>query len=730
MRFLDRVGGTTSETPRVPVLMGRYRVLTEDGEYSLNRCPISDGDALIPDATEHWMVREASDVVLSGRFAEKPILESQDLEAILQLGRLLVSDEMAVEGWLGWSETSPLAPGLERMGDAHPLEERIEKELKHLAEVCRRPRTHIRIEVERELLSRVRRIDRRAPEWLAAHTEDWQHRKVTGIHPRRVLAQVREEQFDLYENRVAVRLVDHLVRWLRGRIREVRRVLEGMFQRMERIKAGTKGNRHRVTRIFNLWGEAWKDETWREILEERVKRLEALLFRLLSLMDSVLYHEIHRRAEVPDALKTTNLLSNDDHYRGVARLWMDWYKLGARQSPSARDLYRIHQETVGGFDAWCMLLLVRALKQLRMEPPEEDWEKAIRPGVILPIDSEAQLAWMKEGTFEVRLCGECVLRVVPLVHPIERMEAANVAAVAQDLVSSASHQRAWTLILHPAAHEAETLSLQSAGNPPRFGMAGAVDFIGVSPFSLDSVERLARSLRWVLLSRRLASYPPRISQVPQCLGDRVNGWFDSKERIVLRVPTSAEVRRLDLDRTIELAAGELQRLRKRRDELDEGREQVDRRQLSELNQEKRLLLPKIGEAETKVRALEDFNRQFQAALASMAAITTCPVCGSAASFQPRQDGCYRAKCPDTGCGTVWELRWDPEGRVKVPVLLPGGADDIDWTRIIDSMAVDEILGQDVLAVPRPEPWPEVRFKAPRDKPWESDLETGLEMSGH
>jgi hypothetical protein len=642
----------------------------------------------------------------------------------------LASDEKAAEGWLGWSSTSPLAPGLERMGDAHPLEERIEKELKHLAEVCRRPRTHIRIEVERELLSRVRRIDRRAPEWLAAHTEDWQHRKVTGIHPRRVLAQVREEQFDLYENRVAVRLVDHLVRWLRGRIREVRRVLEGMFQRMERIKAGTRGNRHRVGRIFNLWGEAWKDETWKDILEERLQRLEGLLFRLLALMDSVLYREIHRRAEVPDALKTTNLLSNDDHYRGVARLWMDWYTLGARQSPSIRDLYRIHQETVGGFDAWCMLLLVRAFKQLRIEPPEEDWEKAIKPGAILPIDGDVHLAWMKDGTFEVRLCGECALRIVPLVHPIERMETASVAAVVQDLVSSASHQHAWTLILHPAAHEAETLSLRSAGNPPRFGLDGAVDFIGVSPFSLDSVERLARSLRWVLLSRRLASYPPRISQIPHCLADRVNGWFDPKERIVLREPTSTEVRQLDLDRTLEQARGELLRLRNRRDEIDEGREQVDRRQLSELNQEKRLLLPKIGEAETKLRALEDFNRQFQAALASMAAITTCPVCGSAASFQPRQGGCYRAKCPDTGCGTVWELRWDPDGRVKVPVLLPGGADDIDWSRIIDSMAVDEVLGQDVLAVPRPEPWPEVRFKAPRDKPWESDVDVGLEMSGH
>jgi len=42
----------------------------------------------------------------------------------------------------------------------HPLEEHIEAEFRHLAEVCRSPRTHIRIETERVLVSR--RSSRRA----------------------------------------------------------------------------------------------------------------------------------------------------------------------------------------------------------------------------------------------------------------------------------------------------------------------------------------------------------------------------------------------------------------------------------------------------------------------------------------------------------------------------------------------------------------------------------------
>ena len=45
-----------------------------------------------------------------------------------------------------------------------------------------------------------------------------------GIRPKNVLSLVREELLDIYENRVTVRLIDHLLVYLRRRIRDVEKL--------------------------------------------------------------------------------------------------------------------------------------------------------------------------------------------------------------------------------------------------------------------------------------------------------------------------------------------------------------------------------------------------------------------------------------------------------------------------------------------------------------------------
>ena len=79
--------------------------------------------------------------------------------------------------------------------------------------------------------ARCKRPSARAPQTLAARSEDWERRTLWGIRPRRVLGLVRDELFDIYENRVAVALVDYLDRALLLRLRSVRRVVKLLEQR-------------------------------------------------------------------------------------------------------------------------------------------------------------------------------------------------------------------------------------------------------------------------------------------------------------------------------------------------------------------------------------------------------------------------------------------------------------------------------------------------------------------
>ena len=693
MNFVDRIEGRSVEQLPARTLFGRWLVNRDEGLGSmhLNGCPVNDGDVLVPGATENWtLVRPDDTLPIRGNFLADALPGKQDVEALLQLGELLRNK--AEGGWLEWSDISPLAPGLDEAVKPHPLEDSIERELNHLAAVCRNPRTHIHVETERVLVARARRIAPDAPAWLASHTEDWDHRKITGIQPRRILAEVREEQWDLYENRIAVRLIDGLVTWLRRRIAEVRRVLDDIFARMEGFD-GSESTRYRTERICRLWGEAWARDAnlGRQTAECTLRRLESLLYRVLGLMDSRLYQRISRRAQASGELRMTNLLSNDDHYRGVARLWHNWSRLVASHALSPRELYSRHQNLHRGFDAWCMLVIVRACSQLKLYPAEDrEWESEIRLGSTVRFDKDLRIEWEQVGTITLVEDDRTLIRFVPLVHVLEHAKTPKaLKARVAPLVEAVADAPHWTVILHPAVPgEPPHDTLAGVGNPPFPGTHGAVDFIRVSPFSLDSVERVSRAIRWAILAPRMLAYPPTLqANKEKDIGKKP--WIVNREKsrlAVVRPPSQEELSELDI-------AGRLAKARKHRDNLKLQRDGGDRGI-------KRKLLKPVQDAEDKVKLLEEFKLNFERAQKNVAVLGTCPACGNADTyFKAWENDCFAAYCQSESCAARWELRHDPEIAKRIPVFFRDSVSpDIPPTDVAPQW-VDDVLGCDVLAVP-------------------------------
>lgn len=740
MSFVDRLSGQSLERPPQQTHFGRWLFDPGDRPGHLNGQPAGDGDALVPGATGDWeIVRFGDAIPVRGRFFADALPNDQDAEALLQLGRVLGGTDKAEGGWLEWNETSPLAPGLDEAVEPHPLEDRIETEFEHLAAVCRKPRTHIRREAERVLVHRARRIARGAPERLASHTEDWEHRTIAGIRPRRILADIREERWDLYENRVAVRLVDDLVAWLRRRIAGVRRIRDDVYARMEKIRGSASGTRYRADRIYKLWGEGWDDSPG-EVAESTLKRLENLLYKLLGLMDSPLYKHIPVRASAPGELRSTNLFSNDDHYRGVARLWHEWSRLAVPRPLSPSELYARYQNLHRGFNAWCMLLIVRACSQLRLDPvKDEDLESEIRPGSVIRLAQGFRIEWEPAGTITFADADEDrrLLRFVPLIHGLEgaRTREAVEARVAPfvEAVAGVAH---WTVILHLAIPgEPPHYTLAGAGNPPVPGTLGASDFIRVSPFSLDSVERVSRAIRWAALVPRMLAYPPAVRAIPESTLRADPELQDALEsntgngpwRVERRGSSGWAVVRPPPEGTLRVVAKCLKDARAHRDSLAREREQLrgDHRKnakRTELNQQ-------IRHAEDVVERLDEFVQKSCKARHELAALATCPACGTSdAKFAPREHDCFAAHCRSIGCEAQWELRHVPAqaSRVsgtdratesRIPVFQPGGADPDHWPVNTAPQWVDDFLGCDVLAIP--EDWADGgvdRFLLPRTTP--------------
>jgi hypothetical protein len=385
--------------PQDPVL-GLFRLVSCGPNLLQNNILARDGDFLIPDSRGEWNLHEKG----KGAIAQLQISKHEspdDADRIRAVGELLLKSIRTGSTINEWTDTSPLMPKITEQMELAPLDKAILRHLPHLEEVCRRPREHLHIEIDRVWLSQSRRMPHDAPNYLAAHTEDWEKRTVRAVYPKRILSTTRILDIDIYENRVAARLIDHLLIHLNQRISSLYDIL-GMFQELE-TNQDEKGWHFKVRRLYSMWGADFDASNGRQKTQATLRKLESFRHRLLGLMDSRLYKGVPRSAQVEFNLKTTNVLINDQHYRQVAQLWLDWQKWAPRRAVSPEEKYAQAQLLCGSFDAFCLLLVFRALRQLSFQPASVS-QKVTKGAAIdfnSTVEGRVSLLWRDDGVISI-----------------------------------------------------------------------------------------------------------------------------------------------------------------------------------------------------------------------------------------------------------------------------------------------------------------------------------------
>lgn len=432
IRVHDRLGAIGEARSGV-ALLGRFVVReSAPGELFMNSLPACDGMFVVPESGGRWHLLRAAERV-DGTFARAQMLDPLDIASIRTVGRSL--GEVVAQGgtWLDVLDVSPLVPGMSNRAEFQRFEQLLKENVGHLEEVCRRPRTHLRVEVERMAVSRARRFPAQAANYLAAHTEDWERPTLRSVVPKRILATVSEDQFDIYENRVAVRLVDHVVVYLHRRVHEVTRLLRVFGEATGNHDAAAGGSHWRQRRIYKLWGETLDASEAKRKAERTLGQLRHLLFTISGLKDSVLYREVPRRATVGTTLTMTNILSDDAHYRSVAELWLEWARLGQEQAVRPRAYFEEMQDLCRSFDSFVLLLTLRALDQLGFEPTDLERSLSDREVEVRHGSRVVRLSWATT-TGAILLHGEGAepLRIVPLCSSLAALDDEQLRGVLAD----------------------------------------------------------------------------------------------------------------------------------------------------------------------------------------------------------------------------------------------------------------------------------------------------------
>ena len=245
----------------------------------------------------------------------------------------------------------------------------------HLQEIARRPRMELIYEEHLVPVSRAKKVAGSANAHLASHSECWQTRTLTGVIPKQILALESEDQLNIYENRVYVKLLGNIEQYLLKRILEVKR-LEEIFAKAESFKNAEGIYFELRESIFTLWGEGFapdeidegkddedknddkkSDETTLGLLTKMLKKVRTLQHSGLYL---TLTHDIH----VPLKLNMTNVLSHDQHYRHVARLWNSWLDTQQANNLDPKQIFERNKKLSSAYSQYCCDLVKRTLHEL------------------------------------------------------------------------------------------------------------------------------------------------------------------------------------------------------------------------------------------------------------------------------------------------------------------------------------------------------------------------------
>jgi hypothetical protein len=571
--------------------------------------------------------------------------------------------------WDAHTQTPPVAQKLAERARPMPLDLEIMRHLQHLQHVCHRPRLHLRVEEERLPVSRARRTPVRAVADLVSHPGDWEHRTLRSIQPSRVLARKIEDEWNLYENRVAVRLVDHLLAYLARRLEELRKIKEVLDASRDYSDEIRRTSFRRAHRIAELWSNTLESKTQDE-LGRTMKRLELAQRDLQTLLGAPLYQRVPRRQAVALSLKPTNILVNDPHYRKVAALWRSWVRFGHRRQETAQQRAVGRQREAAAWDRFVLHLVVRGFAALGWSatPSGGGWT-LVKAGW-----SSVRVATDARGV--VRVDGDRPLRLLPVC--------ADLAGAAADEVQSLVEQFDGSGGEVVVAHVGGALALTDADRASAWSVGGRAVLFACSPWGIDSEERMARVLHGWLCRYAVPAYPTAttIRALPDW-PDRPN-WLksDGEHHVVLRAPTEREASdvRTWTSAMVKDLNAKAQRAKAAKKSFD--------------------LAPREA-----VMVLQEFIEQARERLAGL---DNCPVCGGRGIFEPRpgqqpngSEATWWATCES--CSSEWGTRRCTCGSRYRALEPQSGLSLSELSEIAEATAPrdwpDKVFGRDAWAQP-------------------------------
>jgi len=393
--------------------------------------------------------------------------------------------------------------------DLSDFEKSLYSELDQIVWICQRPIQDLRYEELVQPVGRIRRLARGAALQLTSHSEQWERWAPEFPIPKEVLGMLRDDEINLYENRVVRTLVAGARAHISRRLSELQSHLNKNYQGQLVLSSGWFWKQRRV-------GAAFKDHEFEQVialLNSAIEDLKSMLSRLAAMEGSPLFGSTSPRSPIR-WLRITNILRRDLRYSRIPPLWRLW---SSARDQETEALKRLDDDSLiaRSMSVLTEILVARALDWLGFGFDEssgtycrDQASVAIRmsgPTLVVSIND---------------LAGKRDIRFVSTGKSLFRPESADPFAIARKLdtvIHSTNQTLSATALVHPIEEMSSLALTRSDIDLLDHCGIDSVDakktwtVIPASPLSIDSLERVARFVRWHLCAPIFNMYPPQLT---------------------------------------------------------------------------------------------------------------------------------------------------------------------------------------------------------------------------
>jgi len=255
--------------------------------------------------------------------------------------------------------------------DNHSLLDQMQSALKQkVRAICSSPKQGLRTEELVQDVSLVKRINTNTLSHLASHTEHWKTRTLNGLVPKRLKADVIEDEINIYENLFFKMAVDDIAEYVSRQILSLKAARRQNSIAIDWESYGAKINDYRRGLLLQkLLPGRDAGELVREngVFDKALREWLQVSKVLSSIRGSVFYRKIDGKKRISRTVHLTNILKNDQRYKALYDLWCLVQKENRREQRERRSASNDLVDSVEDYySTYTIIVLIYAMHLLDM----------------------------------------------------------------------------------------------------------------------------------------------------------------------------------------------------------------------------------------------------------------------------------------------------------------------------------------------------------------------------